>query len=60
MYLARELYLPSDEVLKRCVVSVDDDGVAEWYPFETESQSMLFVDKVRICDNAVVEIEPSI
>lgn len=57
LYLARELHLPSGEVLERYVVSVNDDGVAEWHPFETECQSMLLVEKMRICANGVAEFE---
>ncbi len=57
LYLARNLHLPSGEVLRRYVVSVDDEGRVEWFPFETECQSMLLVDEVRIFSNGMVEIE---
>ena len=48
LYLVRNLYLPSGEVLERIVVRVENDNVLEWYPFESESQSMLLVDDLHL------------
>ena len=49
-YLARKLHLPSGEPLERCVVQVDDGKVVRWYPFVSESQSMLLVDELFLRD----------
>ena len=49
-YLARKLYLPSGEVLERHVVAVCNGCVVEWYPFETEFQSLLLVDDLYLCE----------
>ena len=57
-YLARRLHLPSGEVLERHVISVCNGCVIECYPFETEFQSMLFVDDLYLCeeDGGVLKI----
>lgn len=48
LYLARELHLPSGEVLERQVVAVSDGVVLEWYPFCAECESMLLVDELHV------------
>lgn len=49
IYLARKLYLPSGDVLRKYVVAVSDGRVLEWYPFETERHSMLLVEGLSMC-----------
>ena len=51
LYLARKLFMPSGEVLDRYVVCVDDGEVMWWTPFETECQSMIFVEELLLSSN---------
>ena len=51
LYLARKLYIPSGCVLERFVVAVSAGCVIEWYPFERETHSMLFVDELFVSRN---------
>ena len=48
LYLARKLTMPSGQVLSRYVVCVDDGVVMWWTPFETECQSMIFIEELLI------------
>lgn len=51
LYLARKLNLPSGRVLNRYVVCVDEGEVVWWTPFETECQSMVFVEELLLSSN---------
>ncbi len=57
-YLTRRLHMPSGEILERFVVAVDKGRVVEYYPFDVEFQSMLFVDELYLCEgeNATLEV----
>lgn len=50
--------MPSGEILERFVVAVDKGRVVEYYPFDVEFQSMLFVDELYLCEgeNATLEV----
>lgn len=48
LYLARKLHLPSGKFLSRYVVCVDDGEVMWWTPFESECQSMIFVEELLL------------
>lgn len=57
-YLTRRLHMPSGEIFERFVVAVDKGRVVEYYPFDVEFQSMLFVDELYLCEgeNATLEV----
>jgi hypothetical protein len=48
LYLACKLHLPSGETLNRYVVCVDEGEVVWWTPFESECQSMVFVQELLL------------
>lgn len=50
--------MPSGEIFERFVVAVDKGRVVEYYPFDVEFQSMLFVDELYLCEgeNATLEV----
>ena len=56
LYLARKLHLPSGEVLERYVVTVRDEKVLRWQPFEAESHSMSLVDELLVGENSSGEL----
>lgn len=51
LYLALKLFLPSGEVLNRYVVSVDNGIVTGWSLFDTECQSMIYVEELILSSN---------
>lgn len=51
LYLALKLFLPSGEVLSRYVVSVDNGIATGWSLFETECQSMIYVEELILSSN---------
>ncbi len=51
LYLALKLFLPSGEVLNRYVVSIDNGIVTGWSLFDTERQSMIYVEELILSSN---------
>lgn len=58
LYLARRLWLPSGSVLNNYVVCVDEGVVMWWTPFETECQSMIFVEELLMSSHSDLSSRP--